>query len=124
MAKTGKDIEPFIYFHPGEILSEKMDEMEVSVDEFSKISGLEISEIKRIKACKADINPVNAASLEKATQIPAAFWLKAQENYNMFLIKKLVETLTRNLKSVSAYDVKKQKIRQTIQKLSKVSETI
>lgn len=80
---SDKDL-PFICYHPGETLSEKLQEMGLSNTEFSEISGLTVEKIRKITAGENDIDEPTAVILEKYTQIPAKFWLKLQENHNLY----------------------------------------
>ena len=64
-----KELKLAIYFHPGETLEEKLQEMGLTNVEFAKVSGLDIDIVNGIVACKTDVNPKYAAILEKYTQI-------------------------------------------------------
>ena len=124
MAKTGKNIEPFIYFHPGETLLEKMQEMQISEKDFAALSGIDENTIHLINACKAAVNESIAAGLEKATKIPAHFWLNVQESFNLYRMKLLVEQLSKNLQRPIEYKTKCDRIRKTVKKMAKLSECI
>jgi plasmid maintenance system antidote protein VapI len=124
MAKTGKNIEPFIYFHPGETLSEKMQEMQISEKDFATLSGIDEGTIRLINACKADVDEHTAVALEKATRIPAHFWLKTQENFNIYRMKLLVEQLSKNLRQPIEYNTKCDRIRKTVKRIAKLSACI
>ena len=116
---TKKTFEPAVYFHPGETLEEKLQEMGLSYSEFSKISGLSEDKIKRITACKTDIDEETAEILYKSTKIPVSMWLKMQESFNLYKLQKLAGMLLKNLqKHETAYEVKRQKVRQTINKMA------
>ncbi|MCR5453631.1 MAG: XRE family transcriptional regulator, partial [Bacteroidales bacterium] len=64
-----------VYFHPGETLEEKLQEMGLSNLEFAQVTGLDIDTVKGIVSCKIDITDAMAKRLEKGTQIPAYLWL-------------------------------------------------
>jgi len=122
MAKTGKNVEPVIFFHPGETLSEKMEEMQISEKDFAAISGISENKIKLINACKADVDEPTAIALEKATKIPTHFWLKLQEDFNIYRMKLLVEQLNKSILRPMEYNTKRDKIRKTVKKMAKLSE--
>ncbi|MCR5454766.1 MAG: hypothetical protein K6F33_07255 [Bacteroidales bacterium] len=122
MAKTGRNVEPFIYFHPGETLSEKMQEMQISEKDFAEISGISENKIKLINACKADVDEPIAIALEKATRIPTHFWLKLQVDFNIYRMKLLVEQLNKNIMRPMEYNTKCDKIRKTVKRMVKLSE--
>ncbi|MBO7462600.1 MAG: hypothetical protein J6T96_08385 [Bacteroidales bacterium] len=124
MAKTGKSVQPYIFFHPGETLSEKMDEMQISEKEFAEISGISEDKIRLINACKADVDEPTAIALEKATRIPTHFWLKLQEDFNIYRMKLLVEQLHKSILRPMEYNTKRDKIRKTVKKMVKLSECI
>lgn len=124
MAKTGKRVQPYIFFHPGETLSEKMDEMQISEKEFAEISGISEDKIRLINACKADVDEPTAIALEKATRIPTHFWLKLQEDFNIYRMKLLVEQLHKSILRPMEYNIKRDKIRKTVKKMVKLSECI
>ncbi len=121
MAKTGKIVKPVVYFHPGEMLTEKLEEMNISAAEFAAISGLNERDIKQIMSCKMDINQHTAMALEKGTSIPAHYWLRMQENFNLYMMKKLTETLSNSLNKNTPYEKKKEFFCRTVKRLTKFS---
>ena len=116
---TQKENKPFVCYHPGETLREKLDEMGLTDAEFAKVSGLTVDNVRKITSCKMDIDATTAAVLEKYTQIPATFWLKLQENHNLYKLDQLTSSLAKEIRHNGAN--KMQKIRRTIEKLSKIS---
>ncbi|MBR4267143.1 MAG: hypothetical protein IKQ46_13905 [Bacteroidales bacterium] len=122
MAKTGQNIEAVVFFHPGEFLGEKMDEMGISEKDFSKLSGISEEKVHLINKCKADVDFDTATALEKATLIPTHFWLKLQDDYNIYRIRLLAESLTNSIKRPAENDVKRQKKRKTVNKMVKLTE--
>jgi len=122
MAKTGKIVKPVICFHPGETLKEKLEEMGISNKEFAEITKISEENIALITSCKLDIDEKIAALLEKGTGIPACFWLKKQEKFNFYNLNRLAQSVVNDAKN---YDLTKMpRIRQTINKMSKLSEAI
>ena len=119
MIMTQKENKPYIWYHPGETLSEMLDEMGLTNAEFAKVSGLSIDSVRKITSCKMDIDDATATVLEKYTQIPASFWLKLQENHNLYKLDQLTSSLAKEIRCNGAN--KMQKIRRTIEKLTKIS---
>lgn len=119
MIMTQKENKPFVCYHPGETLREKLDEMGLTDAEFAKVSGLTVDDVRKITSCKMDIDDTIATVLEKYTQIPATFWLKLQENHNLYKLDQLSSSLVKEIRHNGAN--KMQKIRRTIEKLSKIS---
>jgi addiction module HigA family antidote len=72
---------PQVFFHPGETLGEKLQEMCLSPEELASRIGQPLHIIEEILAKKRDISPEIAKLLEGITKIPAHMWLTAQHNY-------------------------------------------
>ncbi len=124
MAKTGQNVDAVVFFHPGEFLEEKMQEMQISEKDFAALSGIDEGTIRLINACKADVDEPTAVALEKATRIPTHFWLKLQEDFNIYRMRLLVEQLSKNLRRPIEYNTKCDRIRKTVKQMVKLSECI
>ena len=87
---------PQIYFHPGETLAEKLEEMGMNSKEFAICTGKPEKTINAVLDGKSAITPDLAVQFENVTQIPAHFWLNSQQNYDEFkakrVYKKIMET--------------------------------
>lgn len=68
--------------HPGEILREKLTEMNLSVSAFSALSSLDEGLLKEIVALQAPVTPDLAVVLEKTTHIPAHLWTELQADFD------------------------------------------
>lgn len=78
---------PAVY-HPGETLSEKLQEMGMEVKEFAmKVSLPEEVIISVIKG-QGSITPKMAETFEMVTKIPAYMWLRHQKSYDDFIARK------------------------------------
>lgn len=78
---------PAVY-HPGETLSEKLQEMGMEVKEFAmKVSIPEDIIISVIRG-HSSITPKMAETFEMATKIPAYMWLRHQKSYDDFIARK------------------------------------
>lgn len=73
---------PPVVYHPGEILSDKLDELNMSVKEFALRSGKPEKTVHAVLKGESGITPDMAIQFEKVLQIPAHFWLNAQKNYD------------------------------------------
>lgn len=71
-------------FHPGEMLKEKLEEMEMDVPTFSQLSGLTENVIEDVTSCKIPITEDIAVLLEKGTGIPTYLWLKLQHSFEEY----------------------------------------
>ena len=74
--------------HPGETLTEKLEEMGMSSFEFAAHTGKPEEIINAVLTGKSTITPDMAVKFERITQIPAHFWLNSQRHYNEFIAKK------------------------------------
>lgn len=88
----GIEINLDIEFHPGETLGEKLQEMEMSVEDFAEQSNLDSQYVKDVIACKASITPEAAVALEMVTKIPANHWLGMQHDFDDYILKQEKES--------------------------------
>ena len=88
MLKKNQYIPP-IYFHPGETLAEKLEEMGMNYKEFAVRTGKPERIINAVLNGKSAITPDLAVQFENVTQIPAYFWLNSQRNYDEFMEKSI-----------------------------------
>ena len=70
---------------PGEILSEKLSEMELSVEGLAECSGLSPETIQNVLKVKVAVTQEIAEKLEKGTRIPVGNWLRHEEAYHAAL---------------------------------------
>lgn len=75
------------YFHPGEDLEEKLQEMGIGVAEFSARAQLPETIVGDIIKGEASITADIAIAFEEVTQIPAYMWLRAQHDYDEYCHK-------------------------------------
>lgn len=84
---------PPVVFHPGITLSEKLNEMRMSVKEFavrtSKPEKTIFAIIKGDSAVTSDM----AVAFETVTKIPAGFWLKRQRSYDEYVARNKREAM-------------------------------
>lgn len=86
MAKQNQYI-PQIAFHPGDTLTEKLDELEMGPKEFALRTGKPEKTIIAIMKEKSSITPEMAVQFEHVLKIPAHFWLNIQRNYDEYLAR-------------------------------------
>ncbi|MBW6535796.1 MAG: hypothetical protein K0B11_12370 [Mariniphaga sp.] len=75
---------PTIVFQPSVTLGEKLQEMDIGIKEFAFQTELPEKIIKVILAGTSAITPELAIKFEKATKIPADFWMRKQQRYDEF----------------------------------------
>ena len=70
--------------HPGKTLVEKLEEMGMSVIEFSDYTGKPEKIIRDVLTGKGAITADLAVQFENVTRIPAHFWLNSQRHYDEY----------------------------------------
>ncbi|MBQ9214973.1 MAG: hypothetical protein IJ150_13710 [Bacteroidales bacterium] len=117
-----KDLKLAVYFHPGETLGEKLQEMGLSSLEFSEVTGLDIDTVRGIISCKIDVDKKLAEFLEKGTQIPAHLWLRQQKTFNRYRMEKLAKSLVNDMKK--DFYGRKQQIKTSAENLYRFAESL
>jgi HTH-type transcriptional regulator/antitoxin HigA len=80
---TTQIITPLYATHPGEILLDELNAINISQIDFAKQIGLKRSQLNEIIKGKRNINADLALLLEKALGIDADYWLEAQKNFDL-----------------------------------------
>lgn len=93
--KTSTYIPP-IAFHPGETLSEKLKEMEMSIKEFAIRTSKPEKTIFAIINGSSSITSDMAVAFESVTLIPANFWMNKQKIYDEYIARNKRESLIEN----------------------------
>jgi len=73
--------QPDYAIHPGETLSETLEEIGMSQAELAQRMGRPLQMISEIIQGKKAITAETALQLERATGVPANFWNSSQRNY-------------------------------------------
>ena len=73
--------------YPGVILSEKLEEMDMTAKEFALCTGNTEAIICAILNGKSPITPEIAMQFENVTLIPAHYWMSHQKGYDEYLKK-------------------------------------
>lgn len=76
-----------VAFHPGETLEEKLQEMEMSIEDFAAKANIPENVVRAIIDQRMSITADIALDLEKATEIPAYLWLRFQVRYDEYVLK-------------------------------------
>jgi len=75
---------PQIVIHPGETLAEKLEEMRMSIKEFSVRAGKPEKTVIAVINGESSITPDMAVVFENVLNIPAHFWMNLQRSYDEF----------------------------------------
>jgi addiction module HigA family antidote len=78
---------PSMVFHPGETLTEKLEEMEMGPKEFALRTDKPEKTIIAVMKGKSSITPDMAVRFEGVTKIPAHFWMNHQRSYDEFIVR-------------------------------------
>lgn len=84
MATKTNQYHPPIVFHPGEVLAEKLLELNIGSKEFAVKANKPEKTVSAILNGQSSITPDMAVQFENVLQIPAHFWLKMQSDYDEF----------------------------------------
>ena len=87
------DLSPAYPVHPGGLIGDEIKERGISQKEFAKRIGMQASQLSAIIHGVRNVTPAVAAKLEMGFgNIPASFWLRFQEKYNLDLHKTRMKT--------------------------------
>ena len=78
---------PQSFTHPGSTLKEKLEEINMSIKEFSLRTAKPEKTIHDILNFDSSITPDMAVQFEKVLNIPAKFWLNYQARYNEYIAR-------------------------------------
>lgn len=79
---------PQIVFHPGETLSEKLNDLSMSTMEFSILSGMPVDTINALLKGETRMTQTMAVQFESVLKIPAHFWMNKQKLFDDYLSRK------------------------------------
>ena len=74
--------------HPGEIVRECLDGLEMNVTEGAAALGVTRTTLSRVLNGKAAVSPEMAVRLSKAFGSTAGFWMRLQMNYDLAQVEK------------------------------------
>lgn len=94
--------EPKMAFHPGDTLQEKLDEMQMSVAEFSKSTSIPTVVIEEVLKGDISVSAEMAIAFEQVTEIPATWWLQTQHTYDDYALKTGAANYKSRLSSIGA----------------------
>lgn len=77
--------EPDVAIPPGDTVAEMLRELEISVFQFSEISGLTLEEIEELFDGDMEVSISLAETLSTCLNLPVTFWLNLERNYRLTL---------------------------------------
>ncbi len=81
------ELTPISATHPGEILADELEARAIKQQAFAQQIGMQKSQLNEIIKGKRAINAEVAVLIEAALGVSADFWLNAQNNYDLALVK-------------------------------------
>jgi len=82
------EYEPSEISHPGESLSDILEDRRLSQSELAARTGRPIKTINEIVKGKSSVTPETAIQLERVLGVPASFWIKRQYQYDEHIARK------------------------------------
>ena len=73
--------------HPGEVLAEKLAELQMTQTEFARRMGLTPKHVNRIIKGHAGFSPAVAIGMERVLGVSAALWLNLQASHGLTLAR-------------------------------------
>ena len=87
--KNGNVLHSAVYFHPGEMLQEEVEERKLKKAELANLIGILPGHLSELFKGKRNINARLAVKLEKALGISAEYWLGLQSAYDLAQAREL-----------------------------------
>jgi len=87
--KSQNEIHSLVYFHPGELLQEEIEERKLRKAELAKQIGILPGHLSELFKGKRNINARVAVRLEKALGISAEYWLGLQSTFDLAQAREL-----------------------------------
>jgi HTH-type transcriptional regulator/antitoxin HigA len=87
--KNGNELHSSLYFHPGEMLLEEVEERKLKKTELAKQIGILPGHLSELFKGKRNINARVAIRLEKALSISAEYWIGLQSTYDLAQAREL-----------------------------------
>ena len=82
MTANKRGISPDLLIHPGETISDILEERKITQKELAQRAGVSEPFLSDVIHGKKDISKKLAAGLEYALGVPSSFWLNLQANYD------------------------------------------
>ncbi len=86
MNNNSNILKPAVFFHPGEELNDKLQEMGMPIDEFARLTTIPANVVRCIINGEVSVSADIACAFEQVTQIPATLWINMQHNYDNYLL--------------------------------------
>lgn len=80
--------------HPGAIVKESMESLELSINGFAKTLKVSPSTVQRLVNGKSSVSPEMALRLEAVIGSTASMWLRLQSSYDLWNVRKNVDVST------------------------------
>jgi antitoxin HigA-1 len=85
---NGEVVETDVTLYPGELLADELQAREILKKDFAAAIGMQPSHLSDLLKGKRHVSAKLALKLEQHLQINAAYWLRLQIAYDLFMAKK------------------------------------
>ena len=106
---------PSIATHPGEMLADELEARGIKKQAFAQQIGMQKSQLNEIIEGKRSINAEVAVSIEAALNISASFWLKAQNDHDLALVR-LQSKMQERTKAITIWNLMNARAPKSLQK--------
>jgi len=89
--EKGRPIETNVTLHPGEVIADELAAREILKKDFAKAIGMHPTHLSDLLKGKRHISANLAIKLEEQLGIDAAFWLRVQMSYDLFMARKALK---------------------------------
>ena len=79
--RHGRSVNPPTPIHPGELLADEIEAMEITQREFAKLIDMKPPHLNELIKGKRNITAYIALKLEDILGVSASFWMRAQGDY-------------------------------------------
>ncbi|MBC7720721.1 MAG: HigA family addiction module antidote protein [Pedobacter sp.] len=93
IGRNGKPIETDVTLHPGEIIADELEARDILKKDFAILLDMQPAHLSDLMKGKRHVSARLALKLEQHLGINAAYWLRVQSSYNLFMARKELKDL-------------------------------
>jgi HTH-type transcriptional regulator/antitoxin HigA len=90
--RNGKAIETDVTLHPGEIIADEIEARNILKKDFAALLNMQPAHLSDLMKGKRHVSARLAIKLEEHLEINAAYWLRVQSSYDLFMARKELQT--------------------------------
>ncbi|MDI9365953.1 MAG: HigA family addiction module antitoxin [Flavobacterium sp.] len=93
IGRNGKPIETDITLHPGEIIADELESRGIMKKKFASLIEMQPAHLSDLIKGKRHVSAKLALKLEQHLGINAAYWLRVQNSYDLFMARKALQAV-------------------------------